>query len=208
MRRFVAFGSEEFLNSRFGREMLRDRRIEFVEKRQWGLSVDANGGERDSYDGPSATYLCVADDEGRHMGSARLLPMNGRNMAAEVFPSFFNERSFTDPYAWEVSRFLGSPGSGTSVFRQIMLAGLEFAELTLATGFFGVTTPTMTRVHARLGWTPKKLCCGISAEGRIVSCRWDITPGLMGRMRSLTLRDRLRREIETQNLARLTHVSS
>lgn len=208
MRRFVAYGTEGFLESRYGREMLGDRRKEFIEKRQWGLTVDATGCERDCYDGPSATYVCVADENGRHKGSARLLPMNGSNMAADVFPSLFNQECFGEAQTWEVSRFLGSPGSGTSVFRQIMLAGLEFAARNQITSYLGVTTPLMMRVHARLGWAPEKLRGGISAEGRIVSCRWNVTPDLTTRMRDLTLRDQRNLEDAAQDIARPADVSA
>ena len=192
MERFVACGTEGFLNSRFGREMLRHRRIEFVEKKQWRLDIDSNGGERDCYDELKPTYLCVSSDDGAHLGSARLLPLTGRSMIKEVFPTLLDIGVGGHDQCWEITRLVGAPGSGPKVFRQIMLAGLEFAECEQIESFYGVTTPAMAKVLNRLGWPSHCLRSAISAEGRIISCRWKVSEQTTGRIRRLVEIDQRR----------------
>lgn len=208
MKRFVACGTEDFLNSRFGREMLQHRRMEFVDKKQWRLEVDAQGCERDCYDRLTPTYLCVSDGDGGHLGSARLLPLTGRSMIEEVFPTLLDVTTIEADRSWEITRLVGAPGFGSTVLRQILLAGLEFAERRQIESFYGVTTPAMAKILNRLGWPSDRLRSAISAEGQIISCRWRVSQESTGRLRFLAEADRCRLDQKKRQFAGRLNVSA
>ena len=56
------------------RSMFAARKSVFVDLLKWDVPVLADRYENDQYDDAHATYLILADPDGTHLGSARLLP--------------------------------------------------------------------------------------------------------------------------------------
>ena len=56
------------------RAMFEDRKKVFVDLLKWDVPVLDGRFEIDGFDNSHATYIIIADDQGDHLGSARLLP--------------------------------------------------------------------------------------------------------------------------------------
>lgn len=68
------------------RAMFRARKEVFVDLLKWDLPVLENEYEIDTFDDRDAEYLIVASDDGRHLGSARLLRTTGPHILGSLFP--------------------------------------------------------------------------------------------------------------------------
>lgn len=80
------------LNGRTLRRMFEDRKSIFVDLLKWDLPV-IDGFEMDRFDDSNATYLIVADEDGDHLGSARLLPTT----RPHILDTFFSALCTTPP---------------------------------------------------------------------------------------------------------------
>jgi acyl-homoserine lactone synthase len=67
------------------KRMFEDRKSVFVDLLKWDVPVLDGRFELDEFDDPHATYLIVADGEGDHLGSARLLPTTRRHILGSLF---------------------------------------------------------------------------------------------------------------------------
>ncbi len=69
------------------RAMFEDRKSVFVDLLKWDVPVLDGRFEIDQFDDEHATYLIIADGDGDHLGSARLLPTTRRTSSARCFRS-------------------------------------------------------------------------------------------------------------------------
>jgi len=77
----------------------------FVKTLGWDL-VTEDGLEKDQFDRADTLYLAARDDEGRIVGTARLLPTTSPYLLGEVFPELLGGAEVPrDPCIWELSRF-------------------------------------------------------------------------------------------------------
>ncbi len=149
---------------RLAHSMFRDRADQFRNRLGWSVTVDANGEERDQYDRLDPLYVIWENADGTHGGSMRFLPTTGRTMLAEHFADLLNGQTVCDPDTWECTRFCLSRNAAPAVSTALMLGGAE-----VGVGFglrrsVGVFDARMTRIYARLGWTPEIF--GSTGEGR------------------------------------------
>ena len=144
--------------------MVEDRAAQFAGRLGWGVSVDADGWERDQYDDLNPLYVIWEKRNGRHGGSLRFLPTTGRTMLNEHFAGLSGETSICDPRIWECTRFCLSPDAGADVAPALMLGGLEVGLGHGLTHAVGVFDAPMIRVYRRLGWAPELL--GSQGYGR------------------------------------------
>lgn len=85
----------------------------FVETLGWDLDVKDNL-ELDQFDRPDTLYVIAKDNDGRIVGTARLLPTTQNYLLSEVFPELLNgQEPPHSPEVWELSRFAAHDFSGT-----------------------------------------------------------------------------------------------
>ena len=81
----VEGGYSEPCNDGTLRAMFEDRKSVFVDLLKWDVPVLDGRFELDEFDDRNATYLIIADDDGDHLGSARLLPTTRPHILGTLF---------------------------------------------------------------------------------------------------------------------------
>lgn len=164
-------------HSALAQSMFRHRTLQFRDRLGWPVSVDADGGERDQYDGLNPLYVIVEDAEGRHAGSLRFLPTLGRTMLAEHFAALV-PAPIRDADIWECTRFCVAPEAGPGVSAALMLGGLEAGLALGLTHAVGVFDAPMLRVYRSLGWPPQVLGRDKPGRGAICAGLWQFNADL------------------------------
>lgn len=164
-------------------QMYRDRRRQFVERHGWELVTDADGRELDRYDLENPLYLIVSDDEGRHLGSTRLMTTTGPTMIADVFSHLTDGVRISSPAIWECTRFAISPAATRRVAPAIMWAGCALALRSGVSHYVSVTGAHLVRVFKASGWRPEIFGRADSPEGEICACFWEVSEEICDRLR-------------------------
>lgn len=81
----VEAGCNDPCGDRTLRTMFEDRKSVFVDLLKWNVPVLDGRFELDEFDDEHATYLIIADEEGDHLGSARLLPTTRPHILGALF---------------------------------------------------------------------------------------------------------------------------
>lgn len=87
------------------RAMFEDRKSVFVDLLKWEVPVLGGRLEIDQFDDCHATYLIVADKEGDHLGSARLLPTTRPHILGSLFADLCAGAPPAGPDVLEITRF-------------------------------------------------------------------------------------------------------
>jgi acyl-homoserine lactone synthase len=87
------------------RSMFAARKSVFVDLLKWDVPVLADTYEIDQYDDAHATYLILADPDGTHLGSARLLPTTRPHILADFYPGLCEQAPPRAPDIQEITRF-------------------------------------------------------------------------------------------------------
>jgi acyl-homoserine lactone synthase len=87
------------------REMFAARKRVFVDLLKWDVPVLEGRYEMDQFDDEHAVYLIVADDTGRHAGSARLLKTVRPHILDRLFPELAAAAPPRGPDVLEITRF-------------------------------------------------------------------------------------------------------
>ena len=87
------------------RSMFEDRKSVFVDLLKWDLPVLDGRFEIDEFDDSHATYIVVADADGDHLGSARLLPTTRRHLLGSLFSGLCAAPPPTGERIAEITRF-------------------------------------------------------------------------------------------------------
>jgi acyl-homoserine lactone synthase len=85
--------------------MFAARKQVFVDLLKWDVPVLAGAYEVDQFDDPHAHYLVLADREGGHLGSARLLPTTRPHILDSFYPELCEGAPPSGPDIFEVTRF-------------------------------------------------------------------------------------------------------
>jgi N-acyl-L-homoserine lactone synthetase len=170
-------------------QMFRARAAVFHDRLRWDVEV-RDGREIDRYDEEhDPLYLVSVDSCGRLTGSLRLLPTTGPTMLSNEFSGFFNEPvDIESPTAWECTRFCVHPEPENPIpYRTVsseLLIGL--CELCLSSGIeqiVGLYDYQMTRIYARIGWSPAPMATSRSELGRLIVGIWDVSQEALHSMR-------------------------
>ena len=86
-------------------QMFEERKNVFVDLLGWDVPVLDNRFEVDQWDNGHARYLIVANEQGGHLGSARVLPTTKPHILSELFPMLCNGPVPTGPSIAEITRF-------------------------------------------------------------------------------------------------------
>ncbi len=143
------------------RSMFEARKQVFIDLLKWDLPALAGRFEVDQFDDPSATYLIVAEPDGRHLASARLLPTTRPALLDTLYPGLVSGDVPQGPGILEITRFCLSPGIGARarrIARDALLVGL--ADYALANGistYTGVAELSWFRQIQAFGWDCRAL---------------------------------------------------
>ena len=92
-------------SSRTLRAMFEDRKSVFIDLLKWDVPVLDGRFELDQFDDEHATYIIVADSDGDHLGSARLLPTTRPHILGSLFANLCAASPPAGPEVFEITRF-------------------------------------------------------------------------------------------------------
>ena len=142
------------------RSMFEARKRVFVDLLKWDVPVLDGRFEVDQFDDPHATYIILADDEGRHLGSARLLKTTRPHILGNLFPELCAAAVPSGADIFEITRFCldrGQSAAGRMRTRNRLVSALVAHALQR-----GIRAYTGV---AELGWLQQILAFG-----------WDCRP--------------------------------
>lgn len=139
--------------------MFEDRKNIFVDLLKWDVPVLANRFEIDEFDDEHATYVIIADEDGDHLGSARLLKTTRRHLLGSFFASLCAAPPPAGPNVFEITRFCLSRRQSACrrrSTRNALVSALVWNALSS-----GIATYTGV---AQLGWLQQILAFGWSCR--------------------------------------------
>ncbi|MDB5722223.1 MAG: N-acyl-L-homoserine lactone synthase [Alphaproteobacteria bacterium] len=98
-------GRRNHSDHRLLRAMFEARKRVFVDLLRWDVPVLDGRYEIDQFDDENAIYVIVTDGEGRHRGSARLLPTMRPHILDTLFPQLCADRPPRGAGIFEITRF-------------------------------------------------------------------------------------------------------
>jgi acyl-homoserine lactone synthase len=143
------------------RMMFEDRKTVFVDLLGWDLPVLDGRFEVDGFDDEDAVYVIVADPDGDHLGSARLIRTDRPHILDSMFPGLCAAAPPSGPRIFEITRFCLSPRRSAAARRRTrnrLVTGL--ARYALDAGirtFTGVAELSWLQQILAFGWDCRPL---------------------------------------------------
>lgn len=180
-------GRDEPCSDRTLRAMFEDRKSVFVDLLKWDVPVLDGRFEVDQFDDEHATYVIIADEDGDHLGSARLLPTTRTHILGGLFSELCEAPPPAGPQIFEITRFCLSRRQ-TAVHRResrnrLVTALAWYALQSGIRTFTGVAEISWLQQILAFGWdcrplgTPARLECGMIGA-LAIEIRQD-TPALL-----------------------------
>lgn len=163
------------------RSMFAARKSVFVDLLKWDVPVLDGRYEVDQFDDVHATYLILAEPDGTHLGSARLLPTTRPHILGHLYRDLCDEVPLRAPDIFEITRFCLDRRLKARERRQVRDALVNaLVDHALANGI------TAYSAIAEMGWYQQILAFGWRCmplglprviDGRMLAAlRIDITP--------------------------------
>ncbi len=154
------------------REMHRDRKRVFVDRLKWSVPVLEGELEIDQFDHDGAIYLIVASPEGRHFGSARLLPSTRPHILGSLFPQLCAEAVPQGSDIWEMTRLVYSPeltdiSAHNRTRMMLRLAMVEFAVAAGIRHYCCIVRMDFLPTVLSAGWVAEPLGYPMDIEGEL-----------------------------------------
>jgi N-acyl-L-homoserine lactone synthetase len=147
--------SNRQLMSDLVRQMHADRKRIFVDWLDWDVPHDGIL-EQDQFDTPDAEYLILADSDGCHLGSVRLLRTDEPHLLSEIFPGLCEGPIPSGPHLREITRLCVSPSCPSDQRGQVMCAIVtaltEYALLQDLAGYTLVSDVDFLQRIISTGW--------------------------------------------------------
>ena len=169
------------------RGMFEARKQVFVDLLGWDLPVLAGRFELDQFDTPEAIYLILADEDGAHRASARLLPTIRPHLLGSLFAGLCDGPVPSGETVFEITRFcldrsLGARGR-RAARDELVSALARFGLDRGITLYTGVAQPGWLDQILAFGWRCRLLGAPREIEGsRLGAIAIEIdteTPGLL-----------------------------
>jgi N-acyl-L-homoserine lactone synthetase len=154
-------------------EMHHHRKQVFVDRLRWQLASPGSWLEIDEFDNEYAVYvMAVGAQDGRHLGSVRLLPTTRPHMLSSIFADLCPEGAPAGEDVWEISRLVAAPEArGTSllrVYRQLAEALIDFARQNGIARYTLVTEAHRVSALLAVGWTVNPLSLPTERDGEMI----------------------------------------
>lgn len=141
--------------------MFSDRKQLFVDFLGWDLMVVEGRYEIDTFDGPDAVYIVIADQAGGHEASLRLLPTTLPHMLDSLFPALCPLGVPTGARTWESTRLCLPRRHGAArrrVLRNILISAMvDFAIARGIAAFTGILPEAFRKEVLSMGWRGEPL---------------------------------------------------
>ncbi|MEZ5778705.1 MAG: acyl-homoserine-lactone synthase [Paracoccaceae bacterium] len=162
--------------------MFSDRARQFRHRLGWPVDVDDRGWEQDEYDALNPLYVIWQLTDGRHGGSMRFLPTQGRTMVNEHFSTLCGGARIAHPKVWECTRFCVAGDAPALTSAALMLGAAQ-----LGVGFglaraVGVFDARMVRIYRHLGWEPAVLGSTGQGAGAVSLGLWEFSEEIRHKM--------------------------
>ncbi len=183
----VESGSSSPTETRALESMFEARKQVFADLLKWDVPVIDGRFEVDQFDDPHAIYVIVSDDDGEHLGSARLLPTTRPHILGDLYTHLCATAVPSGPDIFEITRFCLSRRLGASHRREVRnrlvsaLVGVAL-ERGIAT-YTGVAEMSWLQQILAFGWDcrplgiPQALPCGLT--GALAISITEGTPALL-----------------------------
>lgn len=143
------------------RHMFEARKRVFVDLLKWDVPVLEGRYEIDQFDTQDAEYLIIADEDGAHCASARLLPTDGPHILGDLFGFLCQGPLPTGATVREITRFCLDPrlrAAERRTARDQLVSGLvDHALGSGITRYTGVACPAWFEQIVHFGWTCRTL---------------------------------------------------
>lgn len=163
------------------RSMFAARKAVFVDLLQWDLPVHDGRYEIDQFDDPHARYIILSQEDGNHLGSARLLPTSRPHILGSLYPQLCAEAPPSGPDIFEITRFcldrrLRAP-ERRRVRDALILSLTEHALASGITTYVAIAAQSWARQIEAFGWD----CAPLGPprqtdDASLVALRIAITP--------------------------------
>lgn len=167
----IESGQSEPCSDRTLKAMFEDRKSVFVDLLKWDVPVLDDRFELDAFDNSDAIYIVIADADGDHLGSARLLPTTRPHILDSLFGGLCAAPPPSGPAVFEITRFCLSRRQNASARRQtrnqLVSALTWFALETNIRTYTGVAEMAWFQQILAFGWDcrplglPVRLDCGM-----------------------------------------------
>lgn len=173
----VAFAASEAAM----RAMFAARKSVFVDLLKWDVPVLADRFEIDQFDDVHASYLILAEPDGSHLGSARLLPTTRPHILDSFYARLCDEPPPRGDTIFEITRFCLDRRLTASERRQVrdtLVTGLvEHALANGITAYSAIADVGWFRQIAGFGWDCRPLGSSQTiGRTRLIALRIEITP--------------------------------
>jgi len=163
------------------RGMFEARKRVFVDLLGWDVPVLEGRFEADQFDDEHAAYLIVACGDGRHAGSARLLPTARPHILDTLFPELCASPSPRGPEVMEITRFCldrkQSARERLETRNMLVSALVRYALENGITAYTGVAEMGWLQQILAFGWRCRPLGLPRTVDGKMLGAlRIDIGP--------------------------------
>lgn len=154
------------------RAMFAARKEVFVDLLKWDVPVLDGRFEVDQFDDPHAHYIVLADREGGHLGSARLLPTMRPHILNSLYPQLCADAPPSAPDIYEVTRFCLDRGLSARERRTVrdtlVVALTEHALANGITGYSAIAEMGWLQQILAFGWHCRPLGLPLTIAGKML----------------------------------------
>ena len=158
--------------------MFAARKNVFVDLLRWNVPVRDGRHEIDGFDDDGARYIILLSDDGRHLGSARLLPTTRPHILDTLFPNLCEQAPPFGPHTLEITRFCLDRAlraiDRRKIRDQLVTAIVEHAIEHSITTYTGVAEMGWFQQILSFGWECRPLGLPTQHEGAML-CALRIT---------------------------------
>jgi len=155
------------------RAMFEARKRVFVDLLKWDVPVLAATWELDHFDNEDARYIIIADGQGEHLASARLLKTTQPHLLDQLYPELVEGTIPTGSDTFEITRFCIDPRQRAPERREardmLVTALTNHALAAGITRYTGVAEIGWYQQIAAFGWDCEALGSPRIIEGRMLA---------------------------------------
>ena len=152
--------------------MFAARKSVFVDLLRWNVPVRDGCHEIDQFDDDRARYIILLSDDGRHLGSARLLPTTRPHILDTLFPNLCEQAPPCGPHTLEITRFCLDRAlraiDRRKIRDQLVTAIVEHAVEHGVTTYTGVAEMGWFQQILSFGWDCRPLGLPVEHEGAML----------------------------------------
>lgn len=166
----IETGAARAMENRLFRSMFEERKRVFVDLLRWDVPVVAGRYEIDQFDNDRAVYIVIADAEGEHLASARLLPTTGDHILGTIFSELCEQAPPQGGAILEITRFCLArrlrARERLEVRNRLVSALVEYALRNRIQSYTGVAEWSWFQQILSFGWVCRPLGTPGSTSGR------------------------------------------